>query len=264
MSIWKWDPFEEFLGQAPLQAENNEFNLTNDFELKLMRDSDHKIKLDASGPARDIREKKQPPLGTIYRTDNEILLKSVLGNISLQSVHHTNSITNISQHSTTTDTFSIEKILFTADTNRLAEYTVEHIGNLPNHYSWPDCNDFSSKTNNLLKFGALPDLDITTTAGRRSTSYNCLHIKINDETIIIGETKNVRNVKNAGYVFYLGHPSDKLRRLIRDALSFALGRPIIYFGHTSLTLSGSIISLEAITPQTMDGRAWQSESPLVS
>lgn len=258
MNIWKWDPFEELLCKSQLRVEENEFNLPNDVNLSLKRDSDYKINLDATGPARQSDPTRKPPLGTIYRNDSQMLLKSHLGNISLHSVHHSHSNTSISRHSTTTDTFSIEKICFTSNSDRLPEYTVEHVANLPGHYIWPDSNDFSSKTHNLLKFGALPDLEISSGASSKSASYSCLHIKINDEDVIIGKEKNAQEVENSGYIFYRGHPSEELRRLIRDALSFAFGVPIIHFGHTSFTFSGSIITLEAITPHTMGGRAWKS------
>ncbi len=258
MSIWKWDPFEEFLCKTQLRAEANEFNLTSDVNLSLKRDSDYKIELHATGPARGSKPTKTLPLGTIYRNESQILLQSHLGQISLHSVHHSNSNTSISRHSTTTDTFSIEKMCFMSSSDRLPEYTVEHVANLPDHYIWPDSNNFSSKTQNLMKFGAIPDLEISSGASSKSASYNCIHIKINDEDVIIGKEKDAKNVKNSGYIFFRGHPPEQFRRLIRDALSFAFGFQIIYFGYTSLTFTGSIIALEAITPHTMGGRAWQS------
>jgi len=256
MSIWKWDPFEEFLSQAPLQVSENEFGLGSDVSLTLKRDSEYKLELSASGPPRHSGIEQKLPLGTIYRNNSEILLKSCLGEICLHGVHHTQSKLNISHQSTTTDTFSIEKILFTADSPSLSEYTIEHIGNLPNRYIWPDNNDFSSRTEKILKFGSLPEFNISTSTTKNSCSYNCLHLKINDEDVIIGKVTNAPNVKNAGFIFYRGHPPEQLRRLVRDGLSLVFGTPLIYFGFTSFTLRGAIISLEAVTPYTMGGRAW--------
>lgn len=258
MNIWKWDPFEEFLSKAQLRVHENEFNIPNDATLSLKRDNDYKINLRTIGSARKSKLTKTQPLGTIYRNDSLILLHSHLGNISLHSVDHTNSNTSISQQSTTTDTFSIEKICFISNSDRLPEYTIEHIANLPDYYIWPDIQHYSSKTQNVLKFEALPDLNISSDAGSKSASYSCLHIIINDDDVIIGKQHNAPEVQNAGFIFYRGQPAEELRRSIRDALSFAFGVPLIYFGHTSFTLSGSIISLEAITPHTMQGRAWKS------
>lgn len=258
MNIWKWDPFEELLSKAQLRVNENEFNLPNDATLSLKRDSDYKINLHTTGAARQSKLAKMQPLGTIYRDDSQMLLHSHLGNISLHSVHHTHSNTSISRQSTTTDTFSIEKICFTSNSDRLPAFTIEHVANLPDHYIWPDINHHSSKTQNLLKFEALPDLEISSGASSKSASCSCLHIRINDDDVIIGKENNAPEIQNAGFIFYRGQPPEELRRSIRDAVSFAFGVPIIHFGHTSFTLSGSIISLEAITPHTMGGRAWKS------
>lgn len=260
MSIWKWDPFEELLSRAPLQVSENEFGLNSDVSLTLKRDGEYKLELFASGPPRHSGIEQKLPLGTIYRNDSELRLKSCLGEICLQGVHHIKSKLNISHQSTTTDTFSIEKILFIADSPSLPEYTIEHIGNIPSGFIWPDNNNFSSRTEKRLKFGSIPELYISTTATAGSCSYNCLHLKINNEDVIIGKATNAPSVKNAGFIFYRGHPPEQLRRVVRDGLSLVLGTPLIYFGFTSFTLRGAIISLEAVTPYTMGGRAWHLAS----
>jgi len=69
-----------------------------------------------------------------------------------------------------------------------------------------------------------------------------------------------KGIKGPGYIFYVGSPTDEVRKKIREVLSFCLGNYLIYLGSTTLCEKSEIVSFSAVSPPSI-GRV--SEIPIL-
>jgi hypothetical protein len=86
-------------------------------------------------------------------------------------------------------------------------------------------------------------------------------------------------VKRPGYIFYVGNPTDEVRKKIREVLSFCLGNYLVYLGSTALCEKSEVISFSAVSPPSIgrvseiqvlppavlgNGNAWIAEQQVVA
>ncbi|MFV3383134.1 hypothetical protein [Pseudomonas sp. NY15354] len=257
MSTWEWDPLHNFFSRIPYQRIPAELCKNGVNHLTITRNSNLKIILNTISPPQPPRQHDPRPLGDVYINDTNLKIDYITGTVSLTGLFLSNSETSQKEHETfTTDTYQVHTALYKSHTKAPVDFTIDHIANIPSHYIFPDNSRFNKTTIKSVEYPDLPSLNISTQASI-SHSTQCIHLQINDQPITLGPLK-VENsiIKEPGYILYLGNPGESIRRETREALSFALGLPLVYFGHSCHAFNGQLIEFSGVSPHTFGERAW--------
>jgi hypothetical protein len=145
-------------------------------------------------------------------------------------------------------------------------YTIDWLGNLQSGiYVWQGSfiKDRKETTDTrALGYGAetieLSERDTT----HQSMSSSALEMVIDGTRLFLCgcAPKVSKGVKEPGYLFYVGNPTDEVRMKIRQVLSFCLGNYLIYLGSTMLSENSEIVAFSAMSPPSI-GRV--SEIPVL-
>lgn len=259
MSLWNWDPFEETLSKLFLTLEQSELlpDEINEFTLKRVRD--HKLILTTKSPATCRVLQEEIPLGKIYKNEAYVTLKSPFGTGRLSGVYRSHSETNFlgSIKDSTTNLYELQSIEFLYQTKRSTTHTIDYVANIPSHYIWPSFFDEEIASTSSRTFLGDQPIIFQIQNKRKHASRKCLRLTINECDIVLGSIEQGSiEAERPGYILYAGSPDEITRRRIRDCLSFAFGAPLIHFGHACYCGEGNLTELVAITPQTVNGRAW--------
>jgi len=261
MEMWEKDPLDDFVQtflvtlspskELPDSIQN--FQVFRDDELNIV------MQVNSHADSRPTIEKK--PLGLVYQLDNHIALNGYVGSGTLHRValfSTKSQILNRNQEGATVSKYKISELNFNISDSQI-DYTIDHIANLPDNYTWPDASN--SKESGTQEICFLGDPPITVSRPLPSTDSidrNCVRLEIGGNTVILCSVKGTKhsNAKSPGYVFYSGAPDKTEREKIRASLSFALGMPLIHLSSCFYKQTGGLIGFEATSPSTMGGRAW--------
>lgn len=103
------------------------------------------------------------------------------------------------------------------------------------------------------------------TLGKTKTDIrNSFKLKVLGSDIIIGQLKEdftqVNKKFKAGFIFYTQPVEESHKDKIREALSFLLGRKLVYIGNSRLTTDAFLVGYEAITPYIISDRMFNEPS----
>ena len=262
MSLWNWDPFKEYLKNTHYNFEHNPLLPDNIKNKSILRGTDHQLILSIESPQNIQLERNSAP-GRIYINDSKIELTSPTGSGNLNGVMQISSTADLTDtHNSSTKTnYEVGSIEFKINTTQTCTYIVEYVANLPTHLIWPtgfSQNNASSKTR---VYQGSPPLEFKTESVGEQHSRRSVRIRVGASDVILGQYEGKdTEVKSPGCILYTGAPDDDERRKIRHCLSFALGLPLVYFGHSYFCAEGMLIEFKAVTPHTVSGRAWDIPS----
>jgi hypothetical protein len=141
-----------------------------------------------------------------------------------------------------------------------AHQLIEWVQNTNRHIVLPHgMRDDEQTTITRTLQGGGPEIVFKASSLRRAGSRNCLRIKIGGIELIFGQGSSRDNRtgrKCSGFIFYPQRASSALRRKIRECLSFAMGKPLIYLGETILGSDSTPKGFRAITPNTFQDQAY--------
>ncbi len=259
MSLWSWDPFEATLPKLFITLGQSEHLPEDINEFNLMRERDHKLTLTTKSPAGFKRPQEESMPGKVYKNENYVTLKSPCGTGKLNGISHSYSETNLlgATKDSVTDSYEIQSFEFFYKAERSIAHTIDYVANIPNNYIWPSFFDEEVVDEKSRTFPGDPPIRFQVKSKRSGSSRKCLRFKLNEYDIVFGiNEQGDIEAERPGYILYTGSPDDITRRRIRDCLSFAFGLPLIHFGHACYCGEGKLTELVAITPQTVNGRAW--------
>ncbi|MGU1062627.1 hypothetical protein ACSEPQ_07130 [Pseudomonas aeruginosa] len=261
MNIWEWEKLEESLEELFLSIENSAILPENISSFSLKRNEEHKLVLTTHSVTG--RKPEEIILGRVYKNENKVSLQSPRGEGLLRGVSHLRTETDYLDHSSaaTKTTYEIQSIEFKNKTERITTYTIDYIANLPGHFIWPNGYTDEITHTNTRSYMGNPSVDLRTIESKKHHVRDCLRLRIDEIEIVIGRSKTGRNgVERPGYILYTGQTDITYRRKIQDCLSYAFGTPLVHFGHSSHCKDGHITELAAISPNTVNGRAWSIPS----
>ncbi|MDU9031738.1 hypothetical protein NHG95_01135 [Pseudomonas corrugata] len=261
MDIWDADPLANFIGLRSSSLSPNELLPKKINLIKLTRDTDFNIIMEISSPEGDNPRAKEVPLGTVSITDNSIDLSSPYGTGSLHNVSllgGRTDLSSINKETATQTKFHVQRINFNYSAFP-AEYTIDQIGNLPDHYIWPNGTHDLMSGQHTITFNIDPPIEVNIAFPRIDAfSNNCAKFLFGDQIAIIAKTDStaLTGRLRPGVIYYPGNPDDDTREKIRASLSFAFGLPLVYFSTSFFRQNGKIVSFQSTTPSTMGGKAW--------
>ncbi len=141
-------------------------------------------------------------------------------------------------------------------------FIIEGLANVDDGYYlfWPDGVKIQNSQESKTTLGSPPNSIEIFKEQPETLSYSnsCILFKLNGlEFYLVKESEDYElyGVKS-GYILYLGNPSIKIRRKIRDSLSFILGRPLIKTSLSSYSLDWKLLTFEVYSTYTMNSAAF--------
>jgi hypothetical protein len=133
----------------------------------------------------------------------------------------------------TFETYSAHSVELDLQRQVQPSYVIEWISNVPDGFVWPEPVNFSVVETFTKSVGS-GDAEIRMTSSADSRGGNrALHLRISGvDLYVMRSIDRNENDKGAGQIVYRSCPAQAFRDKVRTCLSFVLGRPIVYLGHT--------------------------------
>jgi hypothetical protein len=133
----------------------------------------------------------------------------------------------------TVETYSAHSIEVNLQRYVQSSYVVEWVVNVPGGNVWTEPVRFSIVETSTKSVGS-GDAEIRMTRSSESRGGNkALHLGIAGiDLYVMRSIDQDESGKNAGQIVYRNCPDQAFRDKVRTCLSFILGRPIVYLGHT--------------------------------
>lgn len=261
MKDWTSDKLSDLLEKYLVTIQQGEELPAKIVHAELARDEHFNILLHTYSSAEDRPKAINRELGEVYKLDNKIEMQGAFGTGSLHGaalINVQSSYSSINQNTATHATYSVHKVLYEfieQDTS----YVVDNIANLPNSYLWPYGMSEIATGETVVSFGSSREIEIKTPHPKRNyLSRRCARFSLGGQiAILVQSPKETENkVKNAGFIFFAGHPDESTRKKIRYCISLTFGIPLVYLGANFYSGSGHLNRFEAISPATLGGKVW--------
>lgn len=228
------------------------------FEIK--RDDDLNITLTTTSQGDSTSSISRPPLGTIKEsTDSvEFSFRYGEGRAIANGVISRNLNTKFAVatgESQKTETASVQSVEWCSSTSAEVAYTIDWLENVPDSYLWPDVTESRNTSGSVTEFKSYDFslvMDVSTDQGG-GTSRSCVHLKIEDMDIFFGRypAGSKPGVQMPGFILYKGSPDALFREKLHNALSFSIGRYLIYLGSSGFNDQWVLNSFQAVRPFTL-------------
>jgi hypothetical protein len=266
MTIWDGEQFEGLLNSpifqitepGPLHAPIKHFEIKRDEHQRLILTS----RSDADS-VRDMVRYPERAAGTVHTNTDSIcwsngrMVAVAKGVTPYSQSTYSNYIANTSER---TEKSRIHSIEAAPDDLGQVHQLIEWVANLDTStYIWPHHmhEDMQTVTTRALKAGDRKLIQTLTESGHSSSE--CLMLNVAGHEIYVGlhPDHKERAPVGTGFILYQGFVPEEMRRKIRDCLSFAFGRPVVYFGYTLLSEDMSFIGFKATSAYSVDGKMYK-------
>ena len=264
MTVFQSDTFErlisddriEITNPGPLHYPIQEFKVKRDGKLKIFAYTT--AKHGASSNSIDY------PSGTLRSLEEIQVYGSVFGgDVILKGVQPLKLSETTDPRTGTrilAETAYIHSVEITYKDNEEGCFLIEWLDNVEEEiFLWPDsAEELINESSSVILKGQECSIEIKSGKNGKSISRNCIYIKIDNIELFLMvyfKDDSSREVKS-GAIVYKGVPSECQRKKIRNCLSFALGRPLIYLGHNVYDSNWGIIYLAAVSAYTYEGAAF--------
>ncbi len=264
MPFWDREPFPALLEEGrfsfadpgPLLAPIKTFKLYRNDKLQLALET-----LGGKETVATYHMREADP--NWYETKQDAVIKSIMGKavnlkgVQPESVQMTSSHRgDVYESHESARVFTIE-----GDLKHTTEavYTIDWLENVRNYYLWPQMVLDDEDTVFTRAYGREADtLVLTDKDGRHASGRSAIKLTLGGIELYL--TKNsakegARQIK-PGYILYKGLPGEDTRRKIRTVLSYTLGIYFVYLGYSTYTRDWTLSSFRAVTPYSMDMRAF--------
>lgn len=261
MLFWEWERLSSW-------SEKNLITITNPGKLlhpikkfKIWRDEKLQIFIETVSTSLPEFDKNNFEAGTIHE-NNEFIEFDGPNEITARA----NGVTLLSTSTTytddrriTTQLSSIHSLEHSSNKADKVSLVFDWIANIDAHsYLWPGFTKDAVQKVSKRQYGRKNPLELISHSDRQEFGSRSLEITACGHPIVIGCTRNekIDEKLKPGYILYRGNPDDSTRKIIRDALSFVLGFPIIHIGHAKFCENNRKIELLAKQAYSMEGRAF--------
>lgn len=132
-------------------------------------------------------------------------------------------------------------------------YTIEWVGNLPGGFVWSGRTSYEENTSYSHRIGTDPAA-VTLAASRWSGGgTSTLHVRVDEVDLYLMHGEASDDPRRIGQIIYKGRHSEESRKRIRLCLSFALGLPIVYYGHTDYSMDWQPTFMRAYDAMSIGG-----------
>ena len=132
-------------------------------------------------------------------------------------------------------------------------YTIEWVANLPHRWSWPSRTSRNENAIYTQTVGTGPTAITLTRSSRARGGASALHLSVDGIDLYLLSRQPHDDVHKGGQIIYKGCHPEETRKRIRSCLSFALGLPIVYYGHTDYCEDWQPTFMRAWDAMSIDG-----------
>lgn len=261
MNFWDWENIQDIFENIQGSFVRNNVLPKNISRFSLERTDEQHLLLTTISPSNFLHDKNpsERSLGEVFVNDNVVQIESPHASGTLEGLTPTNTQTTFDH---TANKYKIHRLTLIFKSTNETTYSFDWIANIPENYIWP--NGYDEKTNTVTEREIIgsPSVKLRTESKNNTMSYTSARLRIGDVDLIVGKSSNTKALAriSPGYILYLGNPDSEKRKKIRDSISFALGTSLVYLGNSSFDAEYRCKAVEAISPHTVSGRAWDIHS----
>jgi hypothetical protein len=176
------------------------------------------------------------PAGTVFQSTDTIEFRHLGGARAIASgvvPYSYRSQGSVGKQAETTEKSSVQSIALDFHRGEQSAFLIEWVDNIATNFIWPDLlnqhsiekftETLGSQGNQLTIFGSEEE---------KSGGRGAMHLTIAGIELFLAKGKTKGRKKRLGRIIYGACPSQEIRDKVRECLSFALGLPIVYYGHT--------------------------------
>ena len=265
MQNWEWEIFENYIKDGILEIIDAGPLFHPIKDLKISRDKGLGLIINTTCDLNAKTHQIDHPSGTVRKNDESLKLKSITGSIitisGVQPIQN-QKITNYSSNKFALhETSSAHEISGLIRKKSKTKFIIEWIANIDNAGSplWPDSISDDIKTDYNRTLGRdKKSIKIFSSSKSMKFARSCIGVKIDNNVLYIGtcESVGIDQKNKPGFILYEETMTEESRQKIRGAISFVFGRPIVYLGETFFNKKWQPIYFKAVSPNSMDGKAF--------
>lgn len=158
----------------------------------------------------------------------------------------------------TIETYSVHSVELNLQRQVQPSHVIEWISNIPDGFIWTEPVRFNV-VETVTKSVGFGDGEICMTGSSKSGGRNrALHLRVSGvDLYVMRSMEPEKKDKNAGQIAYRTCPDQAFRDKVRTCLSFALGKPIVYLGHTEYCGEWIPTFMRSVDAFTVDGAVFR-------
>jgi hypothetical protein len=265
MNVWQWECFEGVVNSNVLRVTDAGPLLEPIETFRLTRNDKFELILETLGPGGPHTDTLAHPAGTIRRTTESVEFAGQHAEISCVA-HGVLPLGSSTKWNASGDRETTERAKVYSLTCRLKDdvapaYTIDWLENLDRDgHVWTGTSTRDREEITETRTIGHGTQEIKLTAHRTSGSMSRLSLKmvINgiELYLCVANLKDKKRIK-AGYIIYIGHLADDVRKKIREVISFCLGNYLIYLGSSTLDQNCELVSLSAVSALAIGDRIFE-------
>lgn len=263
MNLFEWECFEDIINNGQFVMPEPCVLHAPAYNIKITRDSNLQLSLTSQCDGDAKTNCINRPLGTVRNNDDNTKLVSKLTKNEIQvkaigstSYVRTSSLEIGDRITEIANVHSVEGTFMPAEAGC---YLFEWLDNMDvSYYQWPHSVEYNKEEKLSILFDKNKSgLSLTSTNNNKNFDRSCVHLTIDGHELYLSKSQNSKSESEGGhgFILYKGTPSEDIRKKIRNCISFALGRPLIYLGNTILNNEFSLVSFSAVSAYNFDGKA---------
>lgn len=264
MDAIDWEYLEKFVNSEHLDVEDAGPLYHPISSVSIVRDEEKQLILTTTSLEDSSSNRNEYPAGTVRMNNDSVVIRGgILGGsvlaIGVQPFSRDVSRDRSGRVSVEISTVHSVEVNF-PDMDEAATL-IEWIENVDDGYYsiWPDL--LKVEIEEIVKKSVGPkERQLTLQSGSKSTSIGsaCTYLKIGDHNVYFcKDHKDEEGGDARGFIIYSDIiPDEDVRKKIRNCISFAIGRPLVYLGYSLFTNNWKLVGFKAVSAYTMSGAAF--------
>jgi hypothetical protein len=241
------------------------------YSISVSRNNKNDICLETKAPGDATSNQINYQPGTVRLVEDEVELESRFGIKALLkgvSTHfHNIKDSDYGESRILTESSIVSSVDITFDKPSEEKYIIEWVDNVDSKYFFfPDKLEVNTNETTTITMGSTgTEFIIKKDTKEHNFGRSCVELNIDNIELIFGVLPE-KSKTGKGFILYKQMPTEEIRKKIRHSISFAIGKPLIYIGHTTYDNEWYISKLKAVSPIDINGAVYgavtQPPSPL--
>jgi hypothetical protein len=200
------------------------------------------------------QDREGHPAGTVRQSNESIEFEHVSGGRGVVRgvvPHNYISHSRIGESTETVEKSGLTSAEINFCRKEKAAFLIEWVDNISDDCMWPHMVDYRSTRTSTETLGSQEhQLTISESGERFSGGRSAMRLIIGGIELFLVKNSHKNRRKRLGRIVYRSCPNREFREKARECLSFALGLPIVYYGHTEFCadwIPTSAMSLDAFS-----------------
>jgi hypothetical protein len=263
MALFEWECLESIINNDTYLMPEASVLYTPAYEVSVKRDSNLQIHLITKCKGNAQANKVKRPLGTVRRNEDnaKLVCKVNYHEIQVKGIASISSKKSRNHHEEAfikevSEVYSVEGNFKNLSSGK---YLFEWIQNMDvDYYHWPRTVKYKSEDKlNLILNNEDREISFSAKGSENNSGQDAVRLTVDGHELWVSKINDKKSDDSCGrgFILYIGCPSENVRKRLRNCISFALGRPLIYLGNTVLDSKYSLVSFYSVSAYSFDGKA---------